>query len=71
MVGAWLVNAMKSYFTVAAPELWLYVLGGTFIAVTLWLPRGVVGLRLPGLARIRRRGRQEPGGDEGREGGNP
>jgi len=53
MVGAWLVNAMKSYFTVAAPELWLYVLGATFIAVTLWLPRGVVGLRLPGLRRSR------------------
>jgi len=51
MVGAWLVNAMKSYFTVAAPELWLYVLGGTFIAVTLWLPRGVVGIRLPGRGR--------------------
>ena len=61
MVGAWLVNGMKSYFTVAAPELWLYVLGGTFIAVTLWLPRGVVGLRLPGRSRETERGHEESG----------
>ena len=59
MLGAGLVNGLKSYFTAAAPELWLYVLGGTFIAVTLWLPRGVVGLAEPvlaGLARWRARG---------------
>lgn len=49
MLGAGLVNGLKSYFTAAAPELWLYVLGGTFIAVTLWLPRGVVGLAEPVL----------------------
>ena len=68
MVGAWLVNAMKSYFTVAAPELWLYVLGGTFIAVTLWLPRGVVGLRLPGRSREGRRGAEKSGSAESKEG---
>ena len=59
MLGAGLVNGLKSYFTAAAPELWLYVLGGTFIAVTLWLPRGVVGLAEPvlaGIARWRARG---------------
>jgi len=59
MLGAGLVNGLKSYFTAAAPELWLYVLGGTFIAVTLWLPRGVVGLAEPllaGIARWRSRG---------------
>ena len=35
------------------------MLGGTFIAVTLWLPRGIVGLAEPvlaGLARWRSRG---------------
>jgi urea transport system permease protein len=42
--GAWLVNAAKSFFTVAAPETWLYVLGGTFVAVTLFAPDGVLGL---------------------------
>jgi len=72
MVGAWLVNGMKSYFTVAAPELWLYVLGGTFIAVTLWLPRGVVGIRLPGRGRAAAREAEEAGDEatsEGEEGG--
>ena len=27
-----------------APEFWLYFLGGLFIAVTLFLPNGIVGL---------------------------
>jgi urea transport system permease protein len=30
--------------TVTAPEFWLYFLGALFIAVTLYLPQGVVGL---------------------------
>jgi urea transport system permease protein len=42
-VGALLVNAGKSWFTGALPELWLYILGALFIAVTLFLPRGIVG----------------------------
>jgi len=41
--GAWIVSAAKSWFTVAAPDLWLYVLGALFVGVTLFLPRGVVG----------------------------
>ncbi len=43
IVGALLVNAGKSWFTGALPELWLFALGGLFVAVTLLLPRGVVG----------------------------
>ncbi|WP_102960137.1 urea ABC transporter permease subunit UrtC [Mangrovicella endophytica] len=43
VLGALLVNAGKSYFTVAAPEFWLFVLGGLFVVVTLFLPRGIVG----------------------------
>lgn len=42
--GAVLVNYAKSYLTVAYPEAWLFVLGGLFIGVTLFLPRGIVGL---------------------------
>jgi urea transport system permease protein len=41
--GAFLVNAAKSWFTVAMPELWLYMLGLLFIGVTLLFPRGLVG----------------------------
>lgn len=44
VVGAFLVNGAKSWLTVTAPEVWLYVLGGLFIAVTLFLPNGLMGL---------------------------
>jgi urea transport system permease protein len=43
IVGALLVNTGKSYFTGALPELWLFALGGLFVLVTLFLPKGVVG----------------------------
>ena len=42
--GALLVNAAKSWFTVAAPDTWLYVLGALFIGVTLFLPGGLASL---------------------------
>ncbi|MFZ3225314.1 MAG: urea ABC transporter permease subunit UrtC, partial [Xanthobacteraceae bacterium] len=43
-VGAILVNYAKTYFTsgVLAPY-WLFMLGGLFIGVTLFLPRGIIG----------------------------
>ena len=44
LLGAGIVNAAKSYFTVAYPEIWLLLLGGLFIVVTLFLPQGVIGL---------------------------
>jgi urea transport system permease protein len=44
VVGAVLVNLAKSWFTVAFPEFWLFFLGLLFIAVTRFLPDGVVGL---------------------------
>ncbi|NBX89156.1 MAG: urea ABC transporter permease subunit UrtC, partial [Betaproteobacteria bacterium] len=44
IIGAFLVNGAKSWLTVTAPEIWLYFLGALFIAVTLYLPQGVVGL---------------------------
>ena len=47
IVGALLVNGAKSWFTVALPDAWLYVLGFLFIGVTLFLPRGIVGSFLP------------------------
>ncbi len=43
ILGAILVNYAKTYFTGALPEAWLYVLGGLFIVVTLFLPKGLVG----------------------------
>jgi urea transport system permease protein len=44
IVGAFFVNGAKSWFTQVAPEYWLFVLGGLFIAVTLFLPHGLMGL---------------------------
>jgi urea transport system permease protein len=44
IVGAFVVNGAKSVFTQYMPEYWLYVLGAMFIAVTLFLPGGIVGL---------------------------
>jgi urea transport system permease protein len=44
VIGAFLVNLAKSWFTVAFPEYWLFFLGFLFVAVTLFLPEGVVGL---------------------------
>jgi len=43
VIGALLVNGGKSVFTAAAPDSWLFVLGGLFVFVTLFLPRGIVG----------------------------
>jgi urea transport system permease protein len=43
-LGAILVNYAKTYLTGAFPEVWLYGLGTLFVLVTLFLPRGVVGL---------------------------
>ena len=42
--GAVLVNYAKTFFTGALPEVWLYALGTLFVLVTLFLPRGLVGL---------------------------
>ena len=44
ILGAVIVNFGKTWFTGALPEIWLYALGAMFIFVTLFLPRGVMGL---------------------------
>ena len=44
VVGALVVNYGKTYFTAAFPEVWLFALGGLFVLVTLFLPRGIAGL---------------------------
>ncbi len=44
IAGAFLVNGAKSWLTVVAPSIWLYFLGLLFVAVTLYMPGGLVGL---------------------------
>src|SRR5579862_7787812 len=55
--GAIQVNYAKTYFTSTIPEAWNYALGTLFVLVTLFLPRGIVGL-LSG--RVRKQAKQEP-----------
>ncbi|WP_119419649.1 urea ABC transporter permease subunit UrtC [Desertibaculum subflavum] len=44
VLGAFVVNWGKTWLTGAAPDAWLFVLGGLFVAVTLIFPKGIVGL---------------------------
>ncbi len=44
IAGAVLVNYAKTYLTGAFPEVWLYALGALFVLVTVFLPRGIIGL---------------------------
>ena len=55
IVGAFAVNGAKSWFTAAFPEYWLYFLGAIFIAVTLFLPQGIVGLVRSIMRKISRK----------------
>ena len=43
-LGAVLVNWGKTFFTGVFPEYWLFLLGGLFVGVTLFLPQGILGL---------------------------
>jgi urea transport system permease protein len=47
ILGALLINYAKTYLTGAIPEIWLFALGGLFIAVTLFLPKGIIGTLFP------------------------
>ena len=44
IIGAFAVNAIKSWATRAYPDLWLLILGNLFIVVTVFMPKGIVGL---------------------------
>ena len=49
IIGAVGVNALKNWATRAYPDLWLIILGGMFVLIVLFLPKGIVGL--PGQLR--------------------
>ena len=44
IIGAGVVNGLKTFLTTSFPEIWLYALGLVFVLVTLFLPQGIVGL---------------------------
>ncbi len=60
VIGAILVNYAKTVFTGVMPDAWLFALGGMFVLVTVFLPKGIAGLLSYRLRR--RRGQQD--GDE-------
>ena len=53
ILGAFGVNAFKSWATRAYPDLWQILLGALFVFVTLFMPKGLVGLpeQLRGLKK--------------------
>jgi urea transport system permease protein len=44
ILGCLIVNLGKTTFSEAYPDLWLYLMGGTFIAVVMFFPNGLAGL---------------------------
>ena len=54
VIGAVVVNGLKSWFTAALPEYWLFALGAIFVLVTLYLPAGLLGLARKVAGRMRR-----------------
>jgi urea transport system permease protein len=66
VLGAIVVNYAKTYFTsgLLAPY-WLFLLGGLFVAVTLFLPRGIVGSIEHFWARWRERRRADTSTENG------
>ncbi len=53
-VGAIAVNYAKTWFTGAYPDYWLFALGGLFVFVTLFMPRGILGVASDVWQRLRR-----------------
>ena len=43
VLGALSINYAKTVFTTVLPNAWLFALGGIFVAVTLFMPRGLAG----------------------------
>jgi len=55
VLGAVLVNFAKTWFTAALPDIWLFALGGLFVVVTLFLPKGIVGTFSQGWTALKQR----------------
>lgn len=77
--GTLLVNFGKTYFSEEYPELWLFLMGATFITVVLLFPNGLAGLFTgrgqSWLGALKKRGvtttdgKEAPSGDLAVEGG--
>ena len=61
LLGAGVVNGMKSWLTASYPDAWLYALAALFVLVTLLLPDGLVGL-IKRIAAMKRATPKAPSG---------
>lgn len=61
IIGAILVNYGKTYFTGAFPDFWLFMLGGLFVLITMYLPRGIVGFADRYIAKRKSGGSESEG----------
>ncbi len=52
VVGALAVSWMRSVFSEAYPESWLYLLGAMFVASVVFVPKGIIGSAGPLIARV-------------------
>ncbi|HMN72905.1 MAG TPA: urea ABC transporter permease subunit UrtC, partial [Rhodoblastus sp.] len=66
-LGALIVNFAKTWFTGALPEYWLFALGLLFVLVTLFLPKGVLGL----MDNLKRKSAAPANGDVAEDGAQP
>ena len=60
IIGAILVNGGKTVFTGLFPDFWLFALGGLFVAVTLFLPKGIVGTAAQYIGKKRKPASPQP-----------
>ncbi|HYQ27672.1 MAG TPA: urea ABC transporter permease subunit UrtC, partial [Polyangiaceae bacterium] len=62
--GTLLVNFAKTFFSEQYPDLWLFLMGGTFIGVVMLFPDGLAGLYerygKPFVARVASKKKSEP-----------
>jgi urea transport system permease protein len=65
ILGAGAVNGLKTFFTSAFPEIWLYMLGLIFVLSTLFLPQGILGLMTKMKAGYQKRNAKSVAIEEG------
>lgn len=56
VIGAVVLNAAKTGISEAYPEGWLFVIGGLFVTVVLFMPNGIVGVYRHVVRLLKRRG---------------
>ncbi len=60
VIGAILVNFIKSYTTQACPDYWLIIMGMLFVLVVLFMPNGIAGLYADARAYLQRKKTLQP-----------